>query len=105
MISHLINSFLISSLFADMIERRFPNEFRNLITNVTFKLIYIFSKFQISCNKSIKKLNEIIDRNPSLLKIKNDLLFYINPDSNKIVMIERVKNGEYTIQRTRKVKF
>jgi hypothetical protein len=61
MISHLLNSLLIGVLYADLLERRFPNEFRNIMTNVTFNTIYLYSKAQIYFVRLNKNFNEFVN--------------------------------------------
>ena len=93
MISHLLNSFLVGILFMDMLERRFPQEFRNVITDLSFKLLYLYSKTQIYISKSNKKFNNFIESNPTLLKIKNELDAIIKQPI-KLIPTIFVKNGE-----------
>ena len=47
MISQLLNSFIIGVLFVDMLERRFPENFRDVLTEVTLNTLYFYSKLQI----------------------------------------------------------
>ena len=62
MISFYLNKFLIGILFIDMIERRFPDEFKNFMVSLSYNVIYIYSKAQILFMKYNKKLNEIISQ-------------------------------------------
>ena len=78
-ISNLINSFLIGILFADLVERRFRQEFINIITNISYNGIYLYSKIQIYLNK-IKK---------HMVHLK-----LINSDCNNKSFMQFVKNGE-----------
>lgn len=94
MISSLINCFLIGVLFADMIERRFPEEFKNMVITTSMNLIFIFSKAQIYFIKMNNQLNKFIEGNPTLLKFKNDLDAIMKPKSGTITMTEFIKNGE-----------
>jgi hypothetical protein len=94
MIYHLLNSLLIGILFADLLERRFPAQFRSILTDVTFNAIYFYSKAQIYITKVHKKINEIVESNPTLLKIKNELEAIMKSDKKMIVMNEFIKDGE-----------
>jgi hypothetical protein len=71
MISHLLNTFFIGMLFADLLERRFPEQFRIITTDITFNLLYFYSKTQIYFTGIHKKMNNFIQSYPILLKIKN----------------------------------
>lgn len=77
MVTDLINSVLIFILFADMLERRYPDRFQQFMISASYNLIYYFSKLQILIMKYNKNLNTFIERNPSLFEIKQklDLLF------------------------------
>jgi len=58
----LLNSFLLGILFADFMERRFPEEFKNFLIDISYSGIYYYSKCQIFFIKYIVK-------NPMYLKI------------------------------------
>ena len=53
-------------LFADMVERRFPDLFKAIILKSSFYCIQLYSHFQIEYAKLMK-------RNPSLLQLKNTI--------------------------------
>ena len=93
MISFYLNKFLIGILFVDMIERRFPDEFKNFMVSLSYNVIYIYSKAQILFMKYNKKINEIIESNPSLLKIKNDFNLLIQSTKYRVNKLEFIKNG------------
>jgi hypothetical protein len=84
MISHLINLIFIGVLVGDMIERRFPDQSRKMFMEISFNCIYLFSKFQIFTFKIYHISNKLIETNPALLKIKNDLITIINNILSKI---------------------
>ena len=93
MISYLLNSFLIGVLFADLLERRFPEQFRIFLTEVTFNALYLYSKLQIYFVRANRNFNEYIESNPTLLKIKSKLDNIMKP---KVVTLSQyIKNGEY----------
>ena len=92
MISHLINSFLVGVLFADMLERRFPSEVRHFMTSITFNALYFYSKTQIYFTKLQISMLHFINSNPTLLKITNVLTSLVK--SNVVVThSEFFKNG------------
>ena len=93
MISFYLNKFLIGVLFIDMIERRFPEELKNFMVSLSYNVIYIYSKVQILFMKYNKKLNEFIESNPSLLKIKNDFILLIQSTKCSANKLEFIKNG------------
>lgn len=94
MISYLINSFLIGVLFVDMVERRFPNEFKNIVIQISMNLIFIYSKCQIYLMQINKNINLLIEKNPTLLKIKNEFDNIMKCKKMNVVMTQFFKNGE-----------
>jgi hypothetical protein len=80
-------------LFIDMIERRFPEELKNFMVSLSYNVIYIYSKAQILFMKYNKKINEFIESNPSLLKIKNDFNLLIQSTKYRVNKLEFIKNG------------
>lgn len=94
MISHLLNSFLVGILFADLLERRFPDKFRSILTDITFNAFYFYSKAQIYFAGVQKKFNDFVEANPSLSKLKNELNTVMN--TKKVVTLTQfIQNGEY----------
>ena len=93
MISHLLNTFLTGILFADLLERRFPEQFRAILTDITFNVLYLYSKFQIYFSGINRKLNNFIEANPTLSKLKNELDSIIKP--KVVISTQFIKNGEY----------
>jgi hypothetical protein len=94
MIYELVNTFLLGTLFIEMIERRFPNEFNNIIITITLNSIYIYSVLQIAFKKANNQINEFIESKPVLLKIKNHLDTLIGPSNGMISMTQFFKNGK-----------
>jgi hypothetical protein len=82
-------------LFADVLERRFPNEFQNFLVSFSYNCIYLFSRLQILLSQTNARINTYIDSNPRLLKIKNDVKEFITPYRAGIpVMQEFIRNGK-----------
>jgi len=94
MISHLLNTFLLGILFADLLERRFPNEVRFILTDITYHAIYFYSKAQIHLTRLHKKINELVESNPSLLKIKHEIDAIMKSNKKTVIMSEVFKDGE-----------
>jgi len=79
MIKELLNSILTCVLIADVIERRFPSGFQSFVVEISYNCIYLFSKLQIFISNSTEKLNNMIDNNNTLLKIKNGIKNLLKP--------------------------
>jgi hypothetical protein len=94
MISHLLKTFLVFSLFVEMLERRFPHQVRDVLTNVTFSAIYLYSKIQIKLVKWQINIINFVESNPTLSKIKNELNAIMKHDKSSVKMTEFIKNGE-----------
>jgi hypothetical protein len=95
MFGPLLNTLLYMMLFADVLERRFPNEFQNFLVSFSYNCIYLFSRLQILLSQTNARINTYIDSNPRLLKIKNDVKEFITPYRAGIpVMQEFIRNGK-----------
>jgi hypothetical protein len=81
MIFSILHTILISILFADMIEKRYPEQFQRFILESSFNCIYLFSRFQIGFMKVNNKLKKIIEKNPSLLQMKNNINAFLCKNS------------------------
>lgn len=82
----LFNSLMVCILFVDMVERRFPDYFKDLILKVSYNCIYYFSKLQIILIKVKKVFINLINSNETLLKLINDinkLKFYFHNEELK----------------------
>ena len=60
MLYELLDATFKCLLIADVVERRFPAEFRNCIIETTFNLIYFYSNFEIFLSKTNCKLKKMI---------------------------------------------
>jgi len=90
MLFSLLKSLLIGILFADMLERRYPEEFKQFIITLSFNCIYLFSRLQIMVTITNSKFNKFIEDNPPLLKLKNDIN-NILPQKSKKNQIEKTE--------------
>jgi len=81
MISYLLNSLIIGSLFAEMLERRFPEQFRNFFINLSYNCIYYYGKLQIlfikyiATNPLYLKVIDAIDSKTKNTSTNNELEF------------------------------
>ena len=91
MISQLLNSLLVGVLFLDMLERRFPEGFKNYAISFSYNIIYFYSNSQILFMKFNKKFNEFIENSPTLLKIKKDFELLMKP--RILTTYEFIKDG------------
>jgi hypothetical protein len=92
MITQFFNAIITSVLFFDMLERRYPVEFNNILMQSSFNCIYFYSKLQISAYKFKKNVNQFIENNPTLSKIRNDIYLSTTIVNNKN-SLEYVKCG------------
>ncbi len=94
LLTQILNSILIGSLFFDMLERRCPTEFKNALIQTSMNLIFIYSKLQIHLIKINKKINDFIESNSTLLKIKNEFDAIMKSRNNGVMMTEFFKDGK-----------
>ena len=76
MISLLINIIktgFFGILLNDYLKRNYPDKYNEILISASYELIHIYSKGQILCNKFIVQIKTIIDSNPQLKKIVNDI--------------------------------
>ena len=93
MISFYLTEILIGILFLEMLERKFPNETKDILFSTSYNIIFAYSKAQILFLQYNKKINEFIESNPSLLKIKNDFNLLIESKKYRAIKVEFIKNG------------
>ena len=63
----LFNSLILLALFADMLERRYPDNCKSFIINLSFNCIYIYSKSQILFHKIVKSLKNTISTSQNIV--------------------------------------
>jgi len=89
MISYLLNSFIIGALLADMLERRFPEQFHNFIVSLSYNCIYYYGKLQIFFIK-------YIETNPLYLKVIDAIKTKTkNTSTNNQLEILFIKDNHY----------
>jgi len=81
MIYYCLNNIFITIFFIDMVERRFPNEFKYIIIETSLNCIYIYSIMQIFLLKINKKIKNILD-------------YFIIYNTERITTKEFIKDGQ-----------
>ena len=105
LLTQILNSILIGSLFFDMLERRYPTEFKNTLIQTSMNLIFIYSKLQIHLIKINKKIYDFIESNSTLLKIKNEFDAIMKSRNNGVMMTEFFKDGKIVNDETNNIDF
>jgi hypothetical protein len=106
MVFKILNTLFIGVLFLDFLDRRFPNEFRSFVLNLSFNGIYFFGVLQLFLLKTKNKLSILIESNETLLKLKNEInklqvYFYNNNNLDNDfdeIMIENCDGYDFYIQ-------
>ena len=103
-----INLFLkttfVSFFVNDYLYQKYPEKYNEVFINISFKLLYLYSKSQILFNRISKELvtnyNQFMSKNPSINNfvehIKSSYNCFVNNTDNKIPNIEFISNGEVT---------
>jgi len=94
MIGQLFNTLLYIMLFADVLERRYPEEFKRLVIDLTYSCIYAFSKLQIIFGKANTYINKYIETNPTLARIKDNVNTFLKAPSGFPISRVWIKNGK-----------
>lgn len=77
---------VICILLNDYMKRNYPDKYTEFVISVSFKIIRFYSKGQILFNKLFLQLNTLIDSNPQIKKILNDI-YKKNIQKNQIYKI------------------
>jgi len=91
----ILRTGLLIFLLNDYLKNKYPERYQNLIVSISYNFFYLFSKVQILFKKFATNMNEKIEGNPNLLKIKNQILLLMNLKPDMLEMTEYIKNGEY----------
>ena len=94
MLGQLINTLLYIMLFADVLERRFPEEFKRIMIELSYTCIYAFSKLQIIFGKANVTINKYIESNPTLSKIKDNVKMYLKAPQGFPISQVWIKDGK-----------
>lgn len=73
MVFKILNTLFLSVLFLDFLDRRFPNETKCFVINLSINCIYYFGVFQIFFFKTLNNINIMIESNETLLKFKKEI--------------------------------
>jgi len=90
MIHLLLNFFktgFICILLHDYMKRNYPDNYSEFLIVASFKIIHFYSKGQILFNKLLLQLNKLIESNPQIKKILNDI-YRKNIEGNQICQIK-----------------
>lgn len=93
-LSNALKSFVIFVLSNDYLQRNYPNEYKQFFFNLSFNVICLYSKSQLFYNKMKNKINLIIESNPNLKKIINE----IYKNESQIKFIEFNTNGNLLLK-------
>lgn len=89
MIGLLFNFFktgVICILLNDYMKRNYPDKYNEFLISASFEIIHFYSKGQIFLNKLFLQLNALIESNPQIKKIFNDI-YKKNIQQNQIYKI------------------
>jgi len=64
-----MKTLILFVLFNDYLKRKFPQQHEKILTETTYKLIYLFSKCQLATTKLKNQIKEFIENNEYLKKI------------------------------------
>lgn len=92
MIGQLFNTLLYIMLFADVLERRYPEEFKRIAIELTYNFIYAFSRLQIFFGQANTYINKYIETNPTIARIKDNINSFLKQDCK--IREEYIKNGK-----------
>lgn len=84
----LFNAMVMLTLMGDFLERRFPNEFKQIVTEVMFKGLYLYTRIQLLLTKAKTHINNHVKMNPQLMELKN-----IWSNSIQLNNVEVIRNG------------
>ena len=100
-----INLFLkttfVSFFVNDYLYQKYPEKYNEVLINISYKLLFLYSKSQILFNRISKELitnyNQFLCRNPSINnfveRIKSSYNCFVNKTDDKIHNIEFISNG------------
>lgn len=103
-----LNLFLKTGVFTILLnsylKQRYPAKYNDIILNISFKMLYLYSKSQILFNRinkvMIVNINHFLGRNPHINNfiklVSNSYNCFVNNTDNKIPNIEFISNGEVT---------
>ena len=88
---NFIKAGLFGLLLNDYLKRSYPDKYNNFLITTSFELIHLYSKSQIFYKKIVLQINTLIDSNPQLKTLINDI-YKKDVDHNVNLYI----NGDYT---------
>jgi hypothetical protein len=70
---NIIKTGLLGVLLNDYLRRNYPDKYNEFLISTSYELIHFYSKGQILYNKFFMQIKTVIDANPQLKKIINDI--------------------------------
>lgn len=99
---NLIKSVLFGVLLNDYLKRNFSDKYNEIFILLSYKVIYLYSKGQIIYNNFFIQIKTIIDSNPQLKQLVNDI-YKKNIKRNQICQIKNDNiNIKYYIDNSEK---
>jgi hypothetical protein len=101
-----INLFLkttfVSFFVNDYLYQKYPEKYNEVLINISYKLLFLYSKSQILFNRVNKDMiticNQFLIRNPDINnfveRVKSSYNYFVNKTGNKINNIEFISNGQ-----------
>jgi hypothetical protein len=87
-------TFVVIIIMNDYFKRTYPEQYERLLIEISYNIIYLFSKCQILKNRACIKLNEVINSNEQLKQLVDNI--YKKPvEPNQIYKINT--NGDTTM--------
>lgn len=108
-----INLFLkttfVSFFVNDYLYQKYPEKYNEVLINISYKLLFLYSKSQILFNRinkdTITICNQFLSRNPSINNfieiVKSPYNYFVNRTDNNIHNIEFISNGQVNFSLTR----
>ena len=91
MFTTILRRGLLIFLLNDYLKTKYPEKYQNVLISISYNFFYLLSKVQILLMKFSKKMEE----NPTLLKMKNHFILFMNLKPDILEMTEYIKNGEH----------
>jgi hypothetical protein len=110
-----INLFLkttfVSFFVNDYLYQKYPEKYNEVLINISYKLLFLYSKSQILFNRINKDMiticNQFLSRNPNINNlielVKSSYNYFVNKTGNKINNIEFISNGQVNFSVSREI--
>ena len=96
---------VVSFFVNDYLYQKYPEKYNEVLINISYKLLYLYSKSQILFNRinkdTIFVVTQFLGRNPPINNfikmVSNSYNCFVNKTDNKIPNIEFISNGEVNL--------